>query len=303
MTAIGKRPIWLSVLIYLILTITSLVILYPLTFMLTATFTSPEQYYRTAFFPIPDTFDFHNYTAILTDCSQGCITFSIVITAARALWYIGWAVLVSLLGGYVFARLTFPFKNGIFLFFLTGLMVPPLLTTLPLYIMLARFPLIGENDIFGQGGHGFVNSWQALGLTGLINIIALFLVKQSFEMMPGDYEEAARVDGAGTARVIFQIYLPMLRPALTAVSILEFVAIWNDYLWPLIIVGGNKDVTPVALTVQRLIYAYTQRQAETVADFPLIFAAATLMSIPTIFVYLVLQRYFVQGLVGVGVKG
>jgi ABC-type glycerol-3-phosphate transport system permease component len=103
--------------------------------------------------------------------------------------------------------------------------------------------------------------------------------------------------------VIFQIYLPMLRPALTAVSILEFVAIWNDYLWPLIIVGGNKDVTPVALTVQRLIYAYTQRQAETVADFPLIFAAATLMSIPTIFVYLVLQRYFVQGLVGVGVKG
>lgn len=303
MTAIGRRPTWLSVAIYAVLTVTSLVILYPLAFMLMATFTSTERYYRTAFFPIPDALDFHNYTAILTDCSQGCIGYSIALTAVRALWYIGWAMLVSVLGGYVFARLTFPLKNALFLFFLTGLMVPPLLTTLPLYIMLARFPLVGDNDVWGQGGHGFVNDWPALGIVGLVNVIALFLVKQNYEMIPGDYEEAARVDGAGTLRAIFQIYLPMLKPVLTAVAILEFVAVWNDYLWPLIIVGGNKDITPVALTVQRLIYAYTQRQAETVADFPLIFAAATLMSVPTILVYLGLQRYFVQGLVGVGIKG
>jgi multiple sugar transport system permease protein len=302
-TRIGRRPLGLTILIYGILIATSLVILYPLVFMVFSTFTSPEAYYRTAFFPIPDTFDFHNYEAILLDCSQGCITKSIVITAVRAVWYIGWAMLISILGGYVFARLTFPFKNALFLFFLSGLMVPSLLTTLPLYIMLARFPLIGENDLFGQGGHGFVNDWPALGIVGLVNVIALFLIKQNYEMMPADYEEAARVDGAGTMRVIFQIYLPMLRPALTAVAIIEFVAIWNDYFWPLIVVGGNRDITPVALTVQRLIYAYTQRQAETVADFPLIFAAATLMSIPTILVYLALQRYFVQGLVGFGLKG
>jgi multiple sugar transport system permease protein len=301
--SIGKRPLWLSIFMYAVLTLTSLVILYPLVFMVFSTFTSTEAYYRTAFFPIPDTFDFHNYQAILGDCSQGCLTKSIVITAVRALWYIVWAMLISILGGYAFARLTFPFKNAIFMFFLSGLMVPPLLTTLPLYIMLARFPLAGENDIWGQGGHGFVNDWPALGMLGLVNVIALFLIKQNYEMIPADYEEAARVDGAGTMRVIFQIYVPMLRPALTAVAIIEFVAIWNDYFGPLIFVGGNRDITPVALTVQRLIYAYTQRQAETVADFPLIFAAATLMSIPTILVYLALQRYFVQGLVGVGLKG
>jgi multiple sugar transport system permease protein len=301
--AIGRRPLWQSALIYTILTTTSLVILYPLAFMLLATFTTPDQYYRTSFFPIPNALDFHNYTPILNDCAQGCITTAIVLTAVRAVWYIGWALLVAVLGGYVFARLRFPLKNALFLFFLSGLMVPPLLTTLPLYIMLARFPLAGENDIFGQGGHGFVNDWPALGMFGLVNVIALFLLKQNYEMMPADYEEAARVDGAGTLRVIFQIYVPMLRPALTAVAILEFVGIWNDYFWPLIAVGGNREITPVALTVQRLIYNYTQRQAETVADFPLIFAAATLMSIPTVFVYLALQRYFVQGLVGVGIKG
>ncbi len=301
--SMARRPLWLWATTYGTLTLTGLVILYPLAFMVLATFTTTERYYQTSFFPIPNSFDLHNYAVIVADCSQGCIWQSIMLTAARALWYIFWALLISVLGGYVFARLTFPFKNALFLFFLSGLMVPPLLTALPHYIMLARFPLVGGNDLWGQGGHGFVNEWPALGILGLVNVIGLFLVKQNYEMLPGDYEEAARVDGAGTLRVIFQIYVPMLRPALTAVAILEFVQVWNDYFGPLIFVGGNRDITPVALTVQRLIYAYTQRQAETVADFPLIFAAATLMSIPTVLVYLALQRYFVQGLVGIGIKG
>jgi multiple sugar transport system permease protein len=298
-----RRSLWMSVSLYTILTVTGLVILYPLAFMLLATFTTPEQYLRSSVLPIPDSLDLHNYQQIVADCSQGCIGGAILITTARSLWYIGWAMLVSLLGGYVFAKLNFPLKNFLFVFFLTGLMVPPLLTTLPQYIMLARFPLIGDNDIFGQGGHGFINSWPALGMLDLVNVIALFLIKQNYEMIPRDYEESAQLDGAGTLRVIFQIYLPMLRPALTAVTIIQFVGIWNDYFGPLIFVGGNKDITPIALTVQRLIYSYTQRQAVSVSDFPLIFAAATLMSIPTVALYLALQRYFVQGLVGIGIKG
>jgi multiple sugar transport system permease protein len=303
MTTTMRRPLWLSALVYIVLGVTSLIILYPLAFMVLATFTTTDQYLRTSFFPIPNSLSFHNYATILADCSQGCIWQAIIVTAVRCTWYIFWALLIAIMGGYAFGRLTFPFKNALFLFVLSGLMVPPLLTALPHYIMLARFPLVGGNSIWGQGGHGFINAWPALGMLGLVNVIALFLVKQNYEMLPGDYEEAARVDGAGTLRVIFQIYVPMLRPALTAVAILEFVQIWNDYFGPLIFVGGNRDVTPVALTVQRLIYAYTQRQGDTVGDFPLIFAAATLMSIPTILVYLALQRYFVQGLVGAGIKG
>jgi multiple sugar transport system permease protein len=303
MSTTMRRPLWLSGLMYGLLAVTSLVILYPLLFMVLATFTTTDQYLRTSFFPIPNVLDFHNYATILSDCSQGCIWQAMIITTLRTLWYIFWALLISILGGYVFGRLTFPFKTPLFLFVLSGLMVPPLLTALPHYIMLARFPMVGGNDAWGQGGHGFVNELPALGMLGLVNVIALFLVKQNYEMLPADYEEAARVDGAGTLRVIFQIYVPMLRPALTAVAILEFVQIWNDYFGPLIFVGGNRDITPVALNVQRLIYAYTQRQGDTVGDFPLIFAAATLMSIPTVLVYLALQRYFVQGLVSTGIKG
>jgi len=297
------RPPWLNLIIYTVLTLTSIVILYPLGFMVTATFTSTAQYYRTSFFPIPDFFDFRNYLPILLDCSQGCIYQSMLTTGLREVWYLFWMLVVSIFGGYVFARLNFPGKNALFLFFLSGLMVPSILLMLPLYIMMARWPLIGGNDILGQGGHGFVNAWPALFMLGMVDILALFLIKQNYEMIPGDYEEAALVDGAGTLRIILQVYVPMLRPALTALSVLVFIGIWNDYLGPLIFVGGNKDITPIALTVQRLIYGLTQRQAETIADFPLIFGATTLMSIPPVLVYFSLQRYIVQGLVGVGIKG
>jgi multiple sugar transport system permease protein len=293
----------LTVGIYVLLVVTSIVILYPLVFMVLATFTSPTQYYRTTIFPIPDIADLRNYVPILIDCTVGCIYRSMLITSLREIWYLTWMLIVSIFGGYVFARLRFPGKNWLFLFFLSGLMVPAILTMLPTYIMLARWPLIGDNDIFGQGGHGFINSWQALFMLGMIDVVALFLVKQNYEMIPGEYEEAAIVDGAGTLRIILQVYVPMLRPALTALSVLLFINVWNDYLGPLIFVGGNADIIPVALTVQRLIYNLAQRQSQTLSDFPLIFGATTLMSLPPVVVYFGLQRYIVQGLVGVGIKG
>jgi multiple sugar transport system permease protein len=298
-----RRPLPISVAIYTVLTASSVVLLYPLAFMVSATFTSTAQYYRTSFFPIPDFFDFRNYLPILLDCSQGCIYQAMLTTLLREAWYLGCMLVVSIFGGYVFARLRFPGKDALFLFLLSGLMVPSILLLLPLYVMLARWPLIGGNDITGQGGSGFVNAWPALFILGMVDVLALFLIKQNYEMIPGEYEEAALVDGAGTLRIIMQVYVPMLRPALTALSLLVFIGIWNDYLGPLIFVGGNKEITPIALTVQRLIYDLTQRQSETVADFPVIFGATTLMTIPPVAVYFALQRYIVQGLVGVGIKG
>src|SRR5262245_66218176 len=112
-----RRPLWLSVCMYALLGITSVIILYPIAFMVLATFTSTEQYYRTSFFPIPDSPTFRNYQAILNDCSQGCIWQSILITAARCCWYIFWSLLIAIMGGYAFGRLSFPFKTPLFLFF------------------------------------------------------------------------------------------------------------------------------------------------------------------------------------------
>src|SRR5438034_8659538 len=100
-----RRPLALSALIYLVLTTTSLVILYPLLFMVSATFTSTAQYYRTSFFPIPDFFDLRNYIPILLDCTQGCIYQAMLTTGLREAWYLVWMLIVAIFGGYVFARL------------------------------------------------------------------------------------------------------------------------------------------------------------------------------------------------------
>src|SRR5436305_15335787 len=105
MSTTMRRPLWLSVAMYSILAVTSLIILYPLLFMVMATFTTTDQYLRTAFFPIPNLLSFQNYVAILSDCSQGCVVQALLITALRCLWYIGWSLAIAIMGGYAFGRL------------------------------------------------------------------------------------------------------------------------------------------------------------------------------------------------------
>ena len=298
-----KRAWPLTVGIYAVLVGSTVVILYPLLFMFLASFTTRERYYQSIFLPIPDRLNLGNYAELVTNCTRGCIYVSMQMTLIRVAWYVLVTLLVAILAGYAFARLRFPGRNALFLFFLTGLMVPSILTVLPVYIMLARWPLAGGNDLYGQGGHGFVNEWPALFMLGIVEVLPIFLLKQNYEMLPADYEEAALVDGAGFLSIIFRIYVPMLRPALTAIAILVSVGVWNDFFGPLIFIGGNAQLTVVALQIQRIIYQYTQWSQDTLAPYPLIFAGAALMSIPPMALYLALQRYFVQGLVNVGIKG
>ncbi|MBM3187870.1 MAG: carbohydrate ABC transporter permease [Chloroflexi bacterium] len=284
---------------YAYFVVTCAVLLYPLFFMLLGSFVTVDQYHRTKVIPIPNRFSFEEYANVLT----GGLEPAILVTAKRVLWYLALTLVVSLLGGYVFSRLDFPGKQAIFMFFLSGLMVPGILISLPTYMLLARWPLVGGNSITGTGGHGFVNEWPALFILGMVDIFGLFLVKQNYDMLPAEYEEAAIMDGAGLFTIVFRIYAPMLKPVLTAVTVITFVAVWNDYFYPLLLVAGNADLTPIALAVQRLIYSFSTREGVAMTPFPTLFAAATLMCTPPILVYLALQRYFVQGLVGIGLKG
>lgn len=284
---------------YTYLVATCTVLLYPLLFMLLGSFVTIDQYHRTRFIPIPTRFGFEEYANVIA----GGLESAMWITLARVGWYLTLTLMVSLLGGYVLSRLDFPGKQGFFMFFLSGLMVPGILLSLPTYVLLARWPLAGGNSITGVGGHGFVNEWPSLFILGMVNAFALFLVKQNYDMLPSEYEEAAIMDGAGLFTIIFRIYAPMLRPVLTAVTVITFVGVWNEYFYPLLLVAGNAELTPIALAVQRLIYTFSTKEGVIMTPFPMLFAAATLMCMPPVLVYLVLQRHFVQGLVGVGLKG
>jgi multiple sugar transport system permease protein len=288
-----------KIITYVILVVSSLVLLYPLLFMFLGSNVTINQYYLTKVIPIPDRFDLYEFQKVI----EAGLLPNAGLTLLRVAWYLFLALSISLFGGYVFSRLEFPGKNFAFMFLLSGIMIPGILISLPTYIIVARLPLAGGNNILGIGGHGFVNEWPALFIVGMVDVLALFLMKQNYDMLPAEYEEAAIMDGAGLFTIIFRVYAPLLRAPLTAVVVMVFIAIWNDYWYPFLFVAGNEDLSPIALAVQRWIYRTEVGGVAGRIPYPTVFAAATLTSLVPLVVYLGLQKYFVQGLVGVGLKG
>lgn len=288
--------------VHLALIVASLLMIYPLAFMTLGSLMTMGNYAHVTILPIPNPVSFQNYASFFTRLDHWLWS-AVRITLLRVIWYVTVGVVVSLFAGYALSRLQFRGKNLVLMFFLGGLMVPSILTSLPTYMMLARFPLAGGNNLQGVGGHGFINEWPSLFILNWIDVVAIFLMKQSYDMLPVEYEEAAKIDGAGFFTVIFRVYAPMLRPALITVVIIIAVTVWNEYYLPLLVVGGDRTLAPMALTVQRVIYGMMGGGSVTQFPYPIVFATATIMSLPPLVLYLFLQRYFVQGLAMTGIKG
>jgi multiple sugar transport system permease protein len=291
---------WSKFWLQLFLIVGSVFMAYPLIYVLLASFSTQRAFTNSTWIPIPDSLFMGNYTRFFSGAGQEVGTW-VFNTLIRVGWYILVPGTIAILCGYVFARLQFRGRDTVFIILLSSMMVPPIVFLIPTYIMLARTPLAGGNDFTGQGGHGFVNEWPALLLPGLVNAFYIFFMRQSIQTIPADFEEAARVDGANTVQVIINIYLPMLKAAMTVLVIFQSVAIWNDYLWPLIAVSGNRSIYPVALGFQKLIQFYTQTNSAT--SYPTAFTLGAIATIPTIVLFLFLQRYFIEGVQGFGLKG
>jgi multiple sugar transport system permease protein len=133
------------------------------------------------------------------------------------------------------------------------------------------------------------------------------MLRQTYYSIPVDFEEAARVDGANTWQVLWNVYFPMLKPVLTVLVIFQFVAIWNDYQWPLIVSSGNQEIWTLALGVQRtLLQGAALRgypQGSAMQDYPFAFALATIAILPLIVLFFRLQSYFVEGVQGFALRG
>ena len=280
---------------------------YPLAFGVAASFSTWEGYnegIKQYWFPLPSPLDFNNYLAIFS--SQAKVILWVINTLFRAVWHIIIPGFIAISCGYVFARLKFKGRDAMFLLLLSSLTIPGIVYYVPTYVMLARWPLAGGNDLFGQGGSGFANEWPALLIPGLVNAYYIFLMRQSFYSIPHELDEAARLDGANTWQILTRIHMPLLKAPITVMVIFQFVLIWNDYLWPLIAVGGNEEVWPVALGFQGLMFSgnmvKTQNLGTAIVDYPFAFALATVALVPTLLLFLFLQRYFVEGVQGFGVK-
>lgn len=282
---------------YLFLGISSFVMIYPVLFMALGAFTTNDRFLESVILPIPNTLN----VALFQRALAAGVWDSYVFTFYRCAFYIAVTILVGLLGGYIFSKLRFPGRNRVFLLFLSGMVMPGILMLVPMYLQMAWFPLVGGNDILGRGGHGFIREWPVLFIYGWAPPFAIFLFKQSYDMLPREYEDAAKVDGAGMFTIIFRLYAPLLKPPIVALTIVTFLGVWNDYLWPSMTIAGRPEYYPIAYRVQWVILSDWSPVGTT--DYPAVMVRTFLATWPPAAVYFLLQRYFVQGLVASGLKG
>jgi multiple sugar transport system permease protein len=194
-------------------------------------------------------------------------------------------LVVSALGGYAFARFDFPGKNVLFLVTLAILMVPYATLLIPLFVLLREIGL--GNSLFGL----------SLVLAMYQLPFATFMMRISFESIPREVEESALCDGAGTFDTLRRIMLPLVVPGLITVGLFAFLAAWNDFFAPLILIS-DPDQSPLPLAI-----AVLRQQTMGVIDYGATEAGVVVMALPAVILFLVLQRYYVRGFMSGAVKG
>ncbi|MBJ6362984.1 carbohydrate ABC transporter permease [Paenibacillus sp. GCM10012307] len=199
------------------------------------------------------------------------------------------------LSGYAFAKLSFKLNKPLFRVLLAAMMIPGVVTMIPSFYVLMHIPFIGGNDWLGNGGHGLVNSFWAIILPGASGTFAVFFMRQFFLTLPNDMMEVARIEGAGEFRIFWQIYLPLTKPALATLGIFTFQAGWNAFLWPMIVLND-----PAKHTIQMGLQAFSYNYQ---TDFGPMMAGALVAILPILILFVLLQKYFVQGIAFSGVKG
>ena len=204
--------------------------------------------------------------------------FSIVTYMANSVFYavtfaVG-SILINSLAGFAFARINFTGKKWLFGFLLALLIIP------------------GEMMLIPQFTLGLVNSRLAVIIPGLASVFNIYLFRNFFIAIPEEIIESARIDGAGIVRIFFRIMLPMSKPAIATVGVLSFISSWNDYIWPLMVLtDSSKFSMQVAITTINTTQPVYINQ---------VMAVLTISTIPLILVYIVAQKYILQGLGGSG---
>lgn len=281
-----KNIVWI-----LALTLISLIMLVPVIMMISTSFKTEGEIHSAVFHFLPERLSFDNYVEAM-QTGNWMIYFrnSLIITGIS----VAFSLLFNSIAGFAFARLRFRGSNLLFTFLLIGLMMPPQVTMLPTFLVMAKFPLLGGNNIWGSGGSGLVNTLPGIIIPLVSGSYGVFLCKQFYENFPRALDEAATIDGADKWKTYFMIYLPNSKVILATLALMKGVAVWNDYLWPLVMTNSESS-----RTVQ---LALSMFRTETVINWGPLMAASVLVSIPMIILFLFTQKYFVQGIVSTGLK-
>jgi len=276
----------------LILIIISFIMIFPFILMLSTSFKSMAEIQRPHFSILPNIIHLENYAVAMSRGQWGRYFFnSICVTVITVIV----SLLFNSMAGFAFSRLQFRFRDFLFIVSLIGLMIPPQVNMLPVYVILKNIPFAGGNNWLGQGGLGWLDSYMGLIAPYVAGSFGVFLFRQFYLTFPKALDDAAKIDGMNAFQRYFYIYLPLSKPVIASLIALKATHTWNEYTWPLIIVMSDK-----MRTVQLALAFYKD---EYVIEWNLLMAATAVTVIPLVIVFFAVQKYFIKGIVTTGIKG
>lgn len=279
--SVRVRKQWPYALLFLVLAALAIVWLAPLLYII-VTSLKPES--ETITWPlrwIPQHPTFANYHEVLFSNAKAPLLRWVWNSFYTATFHTLLVLLVSSLAAYGYARMEFRGRDTLFAILMATMMVPGVINFVPLYLIVDKL--------------GWVDSYKALILPGLGGVFGVFLLRQFFKGIPKDLEDAARIDGASTFRIWWQIMLPLSKPALVTLGVFTFMGHWNDFLWPLIVTNDTA--------MRTLPPGLTMFQSQYISFYGKLTAGAVISALPVLIVFLFAQQYFVKGITLSGLKG
>lgn len=269
-------------LVFVLLLIGCTVMLLPLIWMLLSSMKGNTELFRMPPTIWPEDNKFMaNYTKVLTPSASFSFLRYYANSLGTGILNTIISVFTSSIVGFIFAKYQFKFKNTLFMVMMACMMIPYETLMVPLYKIMISF--------------GWINSYMVLTIPYFVNIFGIFLMRQFMVDIPDDYIDAAEIDGCGQFRTFVSVILPLVKPALAALSIFMFISTWNSYMWPLISVNSKKLFTlPVGMSA---LFNDRGRQID------LMMAASTLAIVPICIVFGVAQKQFIAGIAMTGIKG
>lgn len=268
-----------TVLQYALLALFALFFVLPLVWMAVTAIKPSSEWLDPNWIPVAPTLD--NFTSVFEDATLPVAKWffnSFVI----ALVFTVLILVIDSLAAYAYARMQFRGRKTLFALLLATLVMPGIMFLIPNYITIAGF--------------GWLNSYQGVIAPGLSGVFGVFFLRQFFLSLPRELEEAAYVDGATVWQTFFKVVLPLSGGALATLGVITFLVSWNDFLWPLLIVGGDRQMQTLPVGLATLQGQYT-------FDYGKLMAGALILTIPVLLLYVLAQRYIIRSVATTGLKG
>lgn len=264
---------------YLLLILFALFFLLPMLWMVATAFKPFEEWLNPNWIPVNPTLE--NFKSIFTDKSLPVVNwfFNSLLIASL---FTAAILIIDSLAGYAYARLDFPGKNLLFGLMLATLVMPSIMFLIPNYLTVSRL--------------GWIGKIQGVIAPGLSGVFGVFFMRQFFQGLPRELEEAAYIDGASMWRAFLSVILPLSKGPIITLGIITFLTSWNDFLWPLLILGGKRTALTLPVGLATLQGQYT-------FDYGKLMAGALVLTVPVLILYAVFQRYIIRSISMTGIKG